>query len=78
MIRPDKLVPSLTKFVVENLGEYFINPPLFDLKLVFSDSNCATPLIFVLSPGSDPMKTLTSFAQSKKKDNMHIVSLGQG
>ncbi len=78
MIRPDKLVPAISKFVVQNLGSYFTDPPLFDLKIVFNDSNCATPLIFVLSPGSDPMKTLTQFAQSKKKDPMHIVSLGQG
>lgn len=62
LIRPDKLVPAISKFVVENLGENFITPPLFDLKQVFSDSKCDTPLIFVLSPGSDPMKTLNSFA----------------
>jgi dynein heavy chain len=62
MIRPDKLVPAISKFVVQNLGSYFTDPPLFDLKVVFNDSNCATPLIFVLSPGSDPMKTLTQFA----------------
>ena len=55
MVRPDKLVPAISKFVVENMGDYFINPPLFDLKLVFADSTCATPLIFVLSSGSDPM-----------------------
>lgn len=62
MIRPDKLVPAISKFVVENMGDYFISPPLFDLKLVFADSTCATPLIFVLSAGSDPMNTLKSFA----------------
>lgn len=78
MFRPDKLVPAMSKFVVEELGEQFITPPLFDLKLVFQDSYCYTPLIFVLSPGSDPMKTLNAFALSKKKENMHIVSLGQG
>jgi len=78
IFRPDKLVPAMSKFVVEELGEQFITPPLFDLKLVFQDSYCYTPLIFVLSPGSDPMKTLNSFALSKKKENMHIVSLGQG
>lgn len=35
VLRPDKLVPAISRFVVENLGEYFINPPLFDLKNVF-------------------------------------------
>lgn len=77
MIRPDKLMPAVSKFVVQNLGEYFISPPLFDLKLVFADSRCDTPLIFVLSPGSDPMKQLAQFAEQKKKrEGMQIVSLG--
>jgi len=62
-IRPDKLVPAFTKFVVETLGVEFTNPPPFELPAIFKDSNSTTPLIFILSPGADPLNGLMKFAE---------------
>lgn len=42
-------------FVVSKMGDRFVKPPVFDLNACFDDSSCATPLVFILSPGSDPM-----------------------
>jgi len=47
------------------------------LKVVFKDCDYKTPMIFVLSPGSDPLEAIQTFANSKKKKLMPI-SLGQG
>jgi len=76
-IRPDLLVPAISNFVVENIGPYFISPPAFDLAVVFKDSGPSSPLIFVLSPGADPLNALEKYAEQKKKQCLKI-SLGQG
>lgn len=68
-------MPSLSNFVLENIGEYFITPPAFDLGVVFKDSTPTTPLIFVLSPGADPLNSLEKYAETKKK-SVGKVSLG--
>lgn len=76
-LRGDKIVPAMQAFVIEKLGEQFIKPPPFDLNLIYKDSSNTTPLIFVLSPGSDPKSALDKYAESRKKE-IQGVSLGQG
>lgn len=66
-IRPDKIVHAVKNFIVNNLGKAFVEPPPFDLQSSFADSNPFTPLVFILSPGSDPMDNLMMFA---KEHNM--------
>ena len=44
---------------------------------MFKDCDYKTPMIFVLSAGSDPLEAIQTFANSKKKKLMPI-SLGQG
>ena len=59
------------------MGPEFIDPPTFDLSLIYRDSSAFTPLIFVLSPGSDPFASLNSFANTMNK-SIQPISLGQG
>lgn len=44
------------------LESKFIEPPPFDLTASFENSNCASPLVFILTPGADPTSMLLKFA----------------
>lgn len=52
-------------FIIEEMGEGFVQPPTFDLLASFNDSVPVTPLIFLLSAGSDPMANLLAFAKER-------------
>jgi hypothetical protein len=74
-----QVIPVVQEFISSQLGSKFIDPPPFDLKACFDDSNCCSPIIFVLSPGADPMTELMKVAERVgKAKQLFSVSLGQG
>lgn len=78
-LRADKVTNAMQDFVSENLGQRFIEPQTADLSLVFKDSSTNTPLIFVLSVGTDPAADLYKFAEEMRfSKKLSAISLGQG
>ncbi|XP_074052253.1 dynein axonemal heavy chain 6 isoform X2 [Macrotis lagotis] len=77
--KEEKVVFAVTEFVIENLGKQFIENPPVDLATLYQDMSCFTPLIFVLSTGSDPMGAFQRFArESGYSERVQAISLGQG
>jgi len=78
-LRPDRLTTAVYAFVTAEMGQKFVEPPVFDIAVSFEDSTKMSPLIFVLSPGSDPVNDMIIFAESKGMANkLESISLGQG
>lgn len=80
-LREEKLVTASVDFIKANLGSEFIDIPPLDLHKAFKDTTHSTPMIFVLSTGSDPVSGLMKFASSPSigmQERLRIISLGQG
>lgn len=66
-------------YVAKYIGQRFIEPQTSDLGQVFKESSPVTPLIFVLSSGTDPAADLYKFAEEMRfSKKLTAISLGQG
>uniref|UniRef100_A0A8D0ADE4 Dynein axonemal heavy chain 7 n=1 Tax=Sander lucioperca TaxID=283035 RepID=A0A8D0ADE4_SANLU len=83
---PDEWKEKLSQFqrmlvirYIDLLHNFFKSPP-FNLSQAFVDSHCCAPLIFILSPGSDPMAALLKFGDEMgfTGNKLTSLSLGQG
>nr|XP_009665828.1 PREDICTED: dynein heavy chain 1, axonemal [Struthio camelus australis] len=78
-LRGDKVTDAMQDFVALNLDQRFIEPQTTNLSAVFKESTAATPLVFVLSPGTDPAADLYKFAEEMEfSKKLSAISLGQG
>ena len=59
----EKTFIAVEKFIKETMGDIFaqnVNPILDE---VFLDTDFKTPLIFILSPGADPLLSMLRYAK---------------
>jgi len=78
-IRTDATVPALQDYIQAKLGRFFLEPPPLELSVAYQDSDPATPLIYVLASGSDPMADITKLAEGMDMlSKINPISLGQG
>lgn len=60
-----QVVFAATEFVIVSLGKQFVENPPVDLANLYNDMSPSTPLIFILSTGSDPMGAFQRFAKER-------------
>lgn len=79
-IRADKMSKAIQNYIIEKVGKEFIDPPTFKIEPCYRDSSALTPLIFVLSAGSDPVADFKKFAEEMDmlRSRTEMISLGQG
>ncbi|XP_065178852.1 dynein axonemal heavy chain 6-like [Sycon ciliatum] len=79
VVKEERVVPAATLFVSRNLGKTFVESPPVGMATLYEDMSPTTPLVFILSTGSDPMGNFQRFAKEKGyMQRFHAISLGQG
>lgn len=58
----DRVYCGVIKYVIEIMGEQYITPPQVNFDMIFEESTPAMPVVFILSPGSDPTSELMKLA----------------
>ena len=76
IFRPEAVVKSLKRFVLNSIGKEFVKSPAFDIEMSYEESTHQLPLIFLL-PGIAPLAALEGFAQKIKCEDLRKISLGQ-
>eukprot|EP00747_Dinoflagellata_sp_TGD_P112719 gnl/TRDRNA2_/TRDRNA2_171542_c1_seq6.p1 gnl/TRDRNA2_/TRDRNA2_171542_c1~~gnl/TRDRNA2_/TRDRNA2_171542_c1_seq6.p1 ORF type:complete len:647 (+),score=142.57 gnl/TRDRNA2_/TRDRNA2_171542_c1_seq6:121-2061(+) len=78
-IRMDRITPAVINYVSSVMTQKFVEPPTFDIRISYADSTKMSPLIFVLSAGSDPVADMLAFAEEMNMIKaLESISLGQG
>eukprot|EP00801_Mesodinium_rubrum_P000083 Mrub_00083.p1 GENE.Mrub_00083~~Mrub_00083.p1 ORF type:complete len:1986 (+),score=436.27 Mrub_00083:724-5958(+) len=77
-IRPDYITILIKDYIRDNMGTHFVDPPLFKIDEGYASSTKETPIIFIITPGSDPLSDLRKFSEKKMGKDLKQLSLGQG
>ncbi|CAG9765840.1 unnamed protein product [Ceutorhynchus assimilis] len=87
--RLQNIINTLTKnvvyravgdYITEIMGEEYIMPPVISMDSIFEQCSPTTPVVFILSPGSDPTADLMKLADrcGFGGGKFRYLSLGQG
>lgn len=65
ILRPDRLESAMGVFIVDAFGGQQVQPSSFALRNIYeNESSPLEPVLFIISPGSDPSTELQEFAES--------------
>lgn len=69
----------MSYYITNTIGQQYLDSPNVAVRDLLKDSDCRTPIIFVLSPGADPTASLLKLSESAEiQTQLSIISLGQG
>ncbi|KAI9142914.1 dynein heavy chain and region D6 of dynein motor-domain-containing protein [Paraphysoderma sedebokerense] len=81
-LRPDRMSYAVRQFIGIKMGQKYIDSSRIPLVKTYEETNSATPVFFILSPGVDPVKEVEAHGRTlgftEDAGNFHNVSLGQG
>ncbi|KAF2987534.1 hypothetical protein EK904_013207 [Melospiza melodia maxima] len=78
--RVDRMYRAVMDYVTVTMGETYVQPPVISFDAILQQSTPFTPVVFILSPGSDPVSDLMKLAERSefKADRLKFLAMGQG
>uniref|UniRef100_A0A8D0U4X3 AAA+ ATPase domain-containing protein n=1 Tax=Sus scrofa TaxID=9823 RepID=A0A8D0U4X3_PIG len=74
---PDRTIAQARKYIMDAMGENYAEGVILDLEKTWEESDPRTPLICLLSMGSDPTDAIIALGKRLKIETRY-VSMGQG
>ncbi|XP_065594770.1 dynein axonemal heavy chain 10 [Cyrtonyx montezumae] len=78
--RVDRVYRVVTDYVTLTMGEKYVQPPVISIKTIFEQSSPYSPVVFILSPGCDPISDLMKLAERTGfgGNRLKFLAMGQG
>ncbi|KAM4616801.1 dynein axonemal heavy chain 10 [Polymixia lowei] len=78
--RLDRVYRAVTDYVTVTMGEKYVQPPVISFDAIYEQSIPNSPIVFILSPGSDPATDLTKLAERSDfgGSRLKFLAMGQG
>lgn len=82
LFRPDRIINGVKKFIIEQNrnNSHFVKAPAINYMKIFQQSSEKSPIVFILSPGADPLSDVAALAEDVgfTGNKFKYFSLGQG
>jgi len=80
VIRSDRVVNAVKNFIVDKMNDYYVKSPPIDYDKIYKSSTAFTPIVFVLSPGADPLADVQKLVETVGlgMNKFRFLALGQG
>ncbi|KAE8635010.1 hypothetical protein XENTR_v10002490 [Xenopus tropicalis] len=78
--RVDRVYRAVSDYVTVTMGEKYVQPPVISFEAIFEQSVPTSPIVFILSPGSDPASDLMKLAERSGfgGNRLKFLAMGQG
>jgi dynein heavy chain len=78
--RVDRVYLAVTQYVTNVMGEQYVTPPVISFESILDQSTPLSPIVFILSPGSDPTTDLLKLAERTEFgiNRVKLLAMGQG
>ncbi|XP_041585454.1 dynein heavy chain 10, axonemal isoform X1 [Vulpes lagopus] len=78
--RVDRVYRAVTDYVTVTMGEKYVQPPMISFEAIFEQSTPNSPIVFILSPGSNPASDLMKLAERSGfgGNRLKFLAMGQG
>jgi len=80
VIRPDRVVNAIKNFIIDRMSDYYVKSPPLSFEKIFASSTNKTPIVFILSPGADPLSDVQKLVETMGlgQNKFRFLALGQG